>query len=121
MKQYKIYTSPLGKVEAVKQGGSWPAFFFSFIWACVKGMWALGIGIFVALFVVGLIFEFSGTDETASNGIINLATIVVATVFGAQGNAWREKNLLSRGFSMAATVSAANPEGALALHASSAQ
>ena len=41
MKQYKIFKHPLGKIEAVKQGWSWPAFFFNWIWALVKKMWYL--------------------------------------------------------------------------------
>jgi hypothetical protein len=121
MKLYEIYTSPLGKVEAVKQGWSWPAFFFSWIWACVKGMWVLGIGIIVALLVVLFIFEVMSIDEMTINGFFIFADVVIGIIFGVRGNSWREKNLLSRGFSLAATENAANPEAALALHASSAQ
>ena len=36
MKTYKIFKNPTGQYEAVKQGWSWPAFFFGGIWACVK-------------------------------------------------------------------------------------
>ena len=121
MKLYEIYTSPLGKMEAVKQGWSWPAFFFGWIWACIKKMWALGIGIIVGLLIVLLIFIVAGTDEVIVNGFFIFANIVIAIVFGVRGNSWREKNLLSRGFSLAATESAGNPEAALALHASSTQ
>ena len=41
MKTYKIFKNPTGQYEAVKQGWSWPAFFFGGIWACVKkyGAW----------------------------------------------------------------------------------
>ena len=118
MKQYKIYTSPHGAMEAIKQGWSWPAFFFGCIWACVKKMWALGLGVLVAFLVIGLLFGLAGADESISNSIVNLLAIVTAIVFGRQGNAWREKYLLSRGFILGGTVSAANQAGALALHTS---
>ena len=36
MKQYKIFENSLGTIEIVKQGWSWPAFFFGFIWAFTK-------------------------------------------------------------------------------------
>ena len=42
MKTFKIYEHPAGNREAVKQGWSWPGFFFGPIWAFVKKMWGLG-------------------------------------------------------------------------------
>lgn len=39
MKHYKIYEHPAGRIEAVKQGWSWPAFFFVPTWALFKKMW----------------------------------------------------------------------------------
>ena len=53
MKQYKVFKHPAGSIEAVKQGWSWPAFFFSFIWAMVKKMWGLGIGVLSVLMGIG--------------------------------------------------------------------
>ena len=43
MKQYKIFRNASGQVEAVKQGWSWPAFFFSVIWAIAKRLWIIAI------------------------------------------------------------------------------
>ena len=115
MKQYKVFKHPSGAIEAVKQGWYWPAFFFSFIWAMVKKMWALGVGFFAAFFILGIILGLAGVKENAANGLINIAAIIVNIVFGVNGNAWREKNLLSRGFEFRDTVTAANPDGAMAL------
>lgn len=47
--------------------------------------------------------------------LINIAAIIVNIVFGVNGNAWREKNLVSSGFEFRDTVTAANPDGAMAL------
>ena len=116
MKQYDIYSSPLGMTEAVKQGWSWPAFFFSPIWAMVKKMWLLGSITLVGVLV--LYAMFGSTSQRFS--FADLLSLGISIVFGVQGNAWRESNLLSRGFKRIGTVTAANPEGALALHVSAA-
>lgn len=110
MKQYKIFRHPSGTSEAVKQGWSWPAFFFGFIWAAVKKQWALSVAVAVCFFFLGFALANVG-DE-----LINIVGIIVSIVFGLNGNAWREKNLASRGYELMDTVTAANPEGATALY-----
>ena len=59
MKTYKIFKNPTGQYEAVKQGWSWPAFFFAGIWACVKKMWGLGIGIIIVFIILNVFKLFS--------------------------------------------------------------
>jgi hypothetical protein len=109
MKQYKIFKHPSGATEAVKQGWSWPAFLFSFLWAMVKKMWAIGIG----LFILSAIFISMAGKE--AHILINGISVVVSVIFGIYGNSWREKNLESRGYEMKGTVTAAKPEEALAM------
>ncbi|MBE3102285.1 MAG: DUF2628 domain-containing protein [Firmicutes bacterium] len=119
MKQYKVFKNPSGSIEAVKQGWSWPAFFFSFIWAMVKKMWRIGVGVLIGClvvgFIIGLIFSDAGSAK-AGDLLINIFAIILNIIFGVNGNSWREKNLLSRGFEQVGTVTAANPESAVALH-----
>ena len=55
MRLYKIFKDPMNQYEAVKQGWSWPAFFFWAMWACVKQMWGLGIRILVTFVVLSLL------------------------------------------------------------------
>ena len=45
-----------------------------------------------------------------------MACILLLTCMGINGNKWREEKLASRGFEFKDTVSAANPEGAIALY-----
>ena len=110
MKQYKIFRHPSGSTEAVKQGWSWPAFFFSWIWAMVKRMWVVGILAFVPLVLVN-----AAARDTNAEPLVTIVNIVLAIVFAVNGNSWREKNLLSRGYEWTDTVSASNPEGATAV------
>jgi hypothetical protein len=112
MQQYNIYKHPAGMTEAVKLGWSWPAFFFPLIWALIKKLWGivwsiLGISVFLAI-VIG--------DPAAIFGLNMIISVVASVILGMKGNSWREKNLTTRGFEKADTVSAATPEGAVALH-----
>jgi len=50
----------------------------------------------------------------------NFAVFFLHIIFGANGQLWREKNLTTRGFNHVDTVTAADPEGAIALFLESA-
>ena len=90
-------------------------FLFGFIWAMVKKMWGLGVGVPIGFFVLGFIIGAAG-GGSGGDALINVAAIIANIIFGVNGNSWREKNLVSRGFELVDTVTAANPEGAIALH-----
>lgn len=115
MKQYKVFKHPSGTSETVKQGWSWPAFFFNFIWAMVKKMWGLGVGVLVGFLVFGFILGLAGAGK-GGDALINVVAVIVNIIFGVNGNKWRENNLISRGFEQVGAVTAANPEGAMALY-----
>jgi hypothetical protein len=115
MKQFKVFKHPIGTIEAVKQGWSWPGFFFSFIWALLKRMWGISLSYIAGFLILGMIIAaVGGTSEDENFG--NLIGLIVAIIFGVNGNSWRETNLKSRGFDEVDTLTAANPEGAIALH-----
>ncbi len=115
MKNYRVFRHPTGIQEVVKLGWSWPAFFFGVIWALIKNLWTIAIVTAVGLFLLGFILGSSGAEEDAAM-LLNLLSLVIAIIFGMNGNAWREASLISRGYEHVDTVTAANPEGALALH-----
>ncbi|WP_150537094.1 DUF2628 domain-containing protein [Neisseria flavescens] len=115
MKTYKIFKNPTGQYEAVKQGWSWPAFFFGGIWACVKKIWGLGIGIFVVFIILNLI----AGDNPAMGSLVSALGFGVGIVLGLQGNKLREGNLKKRGYQEAPKViQASNPEAAVAQYIS---
>jgi hypothetical protein len=119
MKTYKIFVNTQGTSEAVKQCWSWPGFFFNIIWALVKRMWVLGAILMILTFALGFVegtIEVSSGKEAASgiSAITSILNLVVAVIFGVNGNRWREKNLLSRDYKYQDTVDAQNPEAAIA-------
>ncbi len=62
MKQYKIFKHPNGETEAVKQSWSWPAFFFTWIWALIKKLWviaAITFGVVLLIQILVLIVPAS--------------------------------------------------------------
>lgn len=117
MKQFKVFVNYKGSYEAVKQGWSWPAFFFGGIWALVKKMWNLGFGVFGVFFAIGFIGEIFGGDiKQIMDAVVSIGSLVLPVVFGVNGNKWRETNLIARGFDFRAIVTAANAEGAVAIY-----
>lgn len=114
MKQYKVFTHPSGQREAVKQGWSWPGLFFAGIWALVKRMWGIGIGVFALSFGLGTVMDLVLEPEAAAvfSAVVGL---IIPIFFGAYGNGWRESNLRVRGFTTdGQIVHAPNPDGAIA-------
>lgn len=142
MKHYKIFKNQIGQIEAVKQGFSWPAFFFTWIWALVKKNWFLAIGILISGILLQGIFHavttssfiyldlierfynrdlFSSYFERDLNELINsyylyfynflfwVVIVLYWVAIGLKGNAWRESNLLTRGYELMGTTIAANP------------
>jgi len=115
MQRYRIFRHPAGGIEAVKQGWSWPGLFFTVLWAFAKRLWSLG-GIALGLFfVLALVLEsvLALEPDTLEN-ISRVIGLAVSLLFGLRGNIWRENNLLNRGYAHVQTVSANNPESAIA-------
>jgi len=116
MKQYNLYVRNSHNLaaQAVKLGWSWPAFFFGPLWALAKRLWLHAFGIFAAVY--GTIFlAFSLEDDNSALVLAPpVVTIALWLFFGAKGNAWRERNLHSRGYALVKGVSAESAESALA-------
>lgn len=91
----RIYKHPSGKIEVVKQGWSWPAFFFIWIWAMVKKIWDVGIIVVFSIIILNLLELYYGIgiqDSAVISFIIDgIFVITVGIIFGKNGNFWREK------------------------------
>lgn len=110
MRTYKIFTSPDGTDEAVKQGWSWPAFFFTWVWAFLKKLWLRGVGTLILVFLAGMaeLLQVPAVTD-AEGGIVGLVGLLVALVYGSEGNEWRETVLLRRGYRTQGVVEATTP------------
>lgn len=103
MKKFSVYSNG-SELIAVKQGWSWPGFFFHGIWALTKGLYVQG-GIAFAIIIAVL--------AVAPNaGPVGL---IIGCLFGSNGNAWWSKRLEARGFAHATFVQAPNPVSAIML------
>jgi hypothetical protein len=117
MNDYSIYSNPQGTLEAVKQGWSWPGFFFNCIWALFKKMWLLGGSLIAIYSILGLFIPFSISSTMSGMEIfINISSLIISFAFGFKGNEWRETNLQSRGYDCKGFVRAQDPEGAIATY-----
>jgi hypothetical protein len=116
MKTYDVYKHPVVGYEAVKQGFSWPAFFFNWIWAFVKKMWVFGL-LIIGISVCSSIIQSALTlEDSAGAMLILLAAQIGFLIFiGKKGNEWRRYSLKKRGFEHLKTVLAESPDGAIAI------
>ena len=112
--QYDVYKHPVIGYEAVKQGFSWPAFFFNWLWAFVKKMWIEGlviIGVYVIVYIIAETCPVKGGPEI----IIIVVQLGISIFIGKMGNEWRRDSLKKRGFEHLKTVFAESPDAAIAI------
>lgn len=111
MKVYDIYhnSNTANQYEAVKNGFSWPGFFFMGIWAFVKGL--LPQGIILIAIMVTLEFTIAESEETAI--VAFLIGIGIRIFVGYKGNEWRCKKLEEKGFKYLKRIIAASHKDAL--------
>jgi hypothetical protein len=109
MRRFDVYVHPFAGAEAVKSGWSWPGFFFTWVWAAVKGLWPQAVVFFLATGSLAL-FDTSVEANAVMAGLLGLA---VCLVFGSTGNSWRARNLLARGYRHVGGWPALSPEVAV--------
>ncbi len=111
MKVYKIYTHPAGQIEAVKQGWSWPGFFFGGFWALFKKMWGVAALVFGGAIAAAALAPLAFGSETH---VLDIISIIIGLILGWGGNGWREANLRKRGYECAGDVEGQNVDSAIA-------
>lgn len=145
LKNYKIYQNYDGKIQFVKEGFCWPAFFFTGIWALVKKLWiiaAILIGITLVLNGVFYLINHSGLMIECSKKyygsydynswkftceynetkffFLSFAVFVISLayrfVIGKFANLWREQDLLKRGYEQVDVITAQTLEMAQGLY-----
>ena len=118
MKTFNVYRHPAQGLEAVKVGFSWPAAAAGPIWMLAKNLWGLA-SLWVAMYLaLSLVETVTNTSEPGgAQALVYLFLVAgyfaLGLVPGFNGNKWREKNLVRRGFQMLGTVQAETPEAAI--------
>lgn len=116
MKTFEVYSHPAHGYEAVKSGFSWPAFFFTWIWAFSKGLVIHGfatIVVFATLF--GLEKYYEGQRQPGAQVYMMLLQFGLACLLGIAGNTWRVDRLKKRGFHHIKTLEAQTAYAAITI------
>ena len=109
--EFDVFEHASGRYEAVKHGFSWPAFFFTFVWAFVKRLWLLGVvvlGLAVAAAFAPGFQEF--VQRVFGDGGLGL---VISLILGFKGNEWKRQHLIERGWRHVTVVEATHPQNAI--------
>ncbi|MBN2332281.1 MAG: DUF2628 domain-containing protein [Deltaproteobacteria bacterium] len=115
MKTFKVYSHQWYGYEAVKQGVSWPGFFFGFIWAMVKKLQRTAAGLFMAFAVILIIDSIADTIHSTLLSLVAAGCYLALCLAAAlKGNEWRSKNLETRGYILIDTIRATSPPEAIA-------
>jgi hypothetical protein len=70
----------IAAAQAVKEGFSWPAFVFSFLWAISHRMWGVAIALFVLELVLGAVGEALGFDLVTDIAVSTGAALILGFV-----------------------------------------
>jgi len=112
MKKFSIFRHPLKRIEAVKEGFSWPAFFIPVFWCFYHRMWKEGLLLLGAYTLSNMISSRSYDEGLLIANVV--ATIALWIWFPFAANRLRAQRLISRGYKKVGFIEAANPDAALA-------
>jgi hypothetical protein len=125
MMTYMIYRNDVD-VVAVKDGFSYPGFFFTWIWAFVKKLW--GVGIFFFLLNIMAFSSFLWMTHKASPAAYHLSALWITinftawapkAILGYFGNHLRGNKLIRQGYRrLPGTIRAKNDHEAIIIGAS---
>jgi len=114
MKNYSMFTDGKSDVIATKNGWSWPAFCFGWIWALVKKLYLVGILIILislmcyALIPCGILIGPNTVAGIVIGQIGLLSLIAIPIVLGIIGNKLLKNRLIKNGYQCVEVVIAEN-------------
>jgi hypothetical protein len=100
-------TTVVAAAVAVKDGFSWPAFFFSFLWALTQRLWLAAVVLVVVEIVVSVLVD--SIDAITGTAL----TLGLMLVLGWIGNDLKRRGLAKRGLVQQAAVLAESGEDAV--------
>ncbi len=96
-------------IVLVKEGFSWPAFLFSFLWALWHHLWLAAVAIFLAVTTLNVAVYWLRPDVMSQAALL----LGLGVIVGYLGNDLRWRNLTRLGFAFAGVVSGDDPDKAL--------
>ena len=113
MKLYAVFLKDHGRNPArdmilVKEGFSWPAFFFTVIWALWKRMWWIAAAFVAVLGLAAWVLEMAQMSES----IRQIVMLAVCATIGMVANDIRRWHLANLGYAEVAMIGAKNIDDA---------
>ena len=104
MRVYTVHTDLARDFVLVKEGFSWPAFFFTFVWAFAGKLWLWG-----AVFLgVAVLFNGFAAFFGLTAPVVVCVSIGLHAVIGFVANDLRRRTLHRRGYTEICVVTGAN-------------
>ncbi|WP_201862615.1 DUF2628 domain-containing protein [Microvirga soli] len=100
--------SALDESELVKDGFSWGAFFFTFLWFFVHRLWLAGLGILLIVLAFGGLMAVLDVHPLAGS----IAQLLLQSLIGLEANSLRRWTLARRGRPAVDAVTAADQDEA---------
>ncbi|MCH7935860.1 MAG: DUF2628 domain-containing protein [Proteobacteria bacterium] len=96
-------------IVLVKEGFSWPALLFSFLWALWHRLWLAAAAIFLAVTTLNAAVYWLRPDALSQAAL----SLGLGVIVGYLGNDFRRRKLTKLGFAFAGAVSGDDPDQAL--------
>ena len=107
MRKYDVLVNNEGRIELVRQGFNWVAFWFTITWALFKFHFRIITIIIGISLVFSVFFKDVNIEENMATDIITvLLGISFHTFFGLKGNQWTKKRLLDKNYNQIGVVDA---------------
>jgi hypothetical protein len=112
----RVYTAHLPPASSddpmpalVKEGFSWPGFFFGVVWALWHRLWIEAAALLALFIAAGVAFDAAGIGEPFDSVVM----FAIALLVGFNGNDWRRQSLRRRGYQEAGVVVGPDADTAL--------
>ncbi|MCB9782933.1 MAG: signal peptidase I [Candidatus Omnitrophica bacterium] len=114
MRIYRIFEHPDKGRRAVKEGFSWPAYFFSPFWALFKGLWLISFATLFLIITIQSVLYIG--DESVGlwwklQGVAS--SFILGILFGVFGNHWVCEKWNRKGFILLGKVEAITGRAAI--------
>jgi signal peptidase I len=114
MRTYEVFADKENRWKAVKDGFSWPAFFFTVIWSLFKKLWLLAF-VWVAFNLFSVVIEVILFENPPDWWKTAMAVygLALSMLFGIFGNHFGARRLEGRGYESVGRLKASSGQAAI--------